>query len=378
MKKLTGKFRVAIQIIILIIVTVVATLHQKLGGGFEGAPTVHALCPFGYFESFYNVITGKSYILKTYWSNAVVAVASVGIVFIVGRIFCGWICALGTIQDIPKFFVKKKFIVPEKLDKVLSNLKYLVLIIIIFLTWKTAKLVIDPYDPFAAYTHIPAGFESLLADYSIGFGSLVLMFIVSFFYERLFCKYLCPLGAIYAIVGKISPFKIKRNKSTCIDCKKCTNVCPAHIKVSELDEVKPVECYSCMKCVSTCPTKTNSLDTVLVTKKTSMKKLVIIGLVVYFGAIGISKALGIFQTMPPTMGAVIQNNPEHIRGWMTYEQVIKEFNLNEDELYEKLGFTKEELPPTTPIKQSKEAYEKKGLEFDDDIIRKIVGEMIKK
>ncbi|MGL5099174.1 MAG: 4Fe-4S binding protein, partial [Fusobacteriaceae bacterium] len=376
MNKTITRFRWGVQLAVLAMVTVMGILHQTMGGGFEGSPTVDAICPFGALESLFNLVTGKSYIAKTYYSNTVFALGSGLLIFFAGRFFCGWICALGTIQDIPAFFGKKKLLVPQKLDKYLRWIKYVVLVTIIYLTWKTSTLVVNPYDPFAAYSHISAGWEELWGGYSVGFSILIGMIFVSFLYERLFCRYICPLGAVYSILGKFSFLKINRDKETCVNCKKCTKVCPAAIDVAQVDKVKPVDCYSCMKCVAICPTKPGSLSTNLSSAVVPTVKLAGAALGIFVGIIMVTKALGFFETMPNSMDAILKNNPANIRGWMTYEQIIQEFKLEEKELYKNLGFTETELPLNTPIKMSGEAYAKKNLKFDDDMIKEIVTEMV--
>ncbi|MGL5126424.1 MAG: hypothetical protein ACRC6U_10675, partial [Fusobacteriaceae bacterium] len=74
-KKIT-RFRWGVQLTVLAMVTVMGILHQTMGGGFEGSPTVDAICPFGALESLFNLVTGKSYIAKTYYSNTVFALGS--------------------------------------------------------------------------------------------------------------------------------------------------------------------------------------------------------------------------------------------------------------------------------------------------------------
>ncbi|MGL5125248.1 MAG: 4Fe-4S binding protein, partial [Fusobacteriaceae bacterium] len=188
--------------------------------------------------------------------------------------------------------------------------------------------------------------------------------------------YICPLGAVYSILGKFSFLKINRDKETCVNCKKCTKVCPAAIDVAQVDKVKPVDCYSCMKCVAICPTKPGSLSTNLSSAVVPTVKLAGAALGIFVGIIMVTKALGFFETMPNSMDAILKNNPANIRGWMTYEQIIQEFKLEEKELYKNLGFTETELPLNTPIKMSGEAYAKKNLKFDDDMIKEIVTEMV--
>ena len=122
----------------------------------------------------------------------------------------------GWIQELParlgKWLFKKRFTVPLAIDKPLRYLKYVVLFAALYFTWKMADLVISPYDPFAAYAHIPAGFVSVIDEYLIGAIILFGTFVLSFFYDRVFCKYLCPMGAFLGIFSKISSYKIKRDE----------------------------------------------------------------------------------------------------------------------------------------------------------------------
>ena len=70
---------------------------------------------------------------------------------------------------------------------------------------------------------------------------------------RFFCKVMCPLGAIYGLLNKVSLFRMDVNMGKCIHCGKCTHVCPM-----DVDPVKTpdsAECIRCGKCVSACPKK---------------------------------------------------------------------------------------------------------------------------
>ena len=158
-------FRLISQLFFLSIVTIAGFRHQILGGGPSGSPPVDSICPFGAIESLYKLLATGKFIDKIDWSAIVLLIGAIISTIIVGRYFCGWICALGTMQELfgklgLKIF-KKRFEVNARLDKSLRYLKYVLLAIILYFTWKTGILVIRPYDPFAAYSHIPAGFEEL-------------------------------------------------------------------------------------------------------------------------------------------------------------------------------------------------------------------------
>ena len=79
------------------------------------------------------------------------------------------------------------------------------------------------------------------------------MFVFSIFNKNYWCRYFCPYGALVGILGWASVFRIVRNKETCIDCSKCTIVCPVYIEVEKKSIVYSEECLGCYDCVDSCP-----------------------------------------------------------------------------------------------------------------------------
>ncbi len=84
---------------------------------------------------------------------------------------------------------------------------------------------------------------------------LLVTLIGSLFIERPFCKYLCPYGALLGIFNKFRIFTIRRNPSTCINCKACARACPMNITGSTAGAVRDHQCITCLKCTSeaACP-----------------------------------------------------------------------------------------------------------------------------
>ncbi len=262
-------------------------------------------------------------------------------------------------QDRKKDFQKRYFI-PKNIDDVLRYLKYLVLFSVIYITWNTGKLIINAYDPFAAYAHIPAGIGELLDDYLVGFAILILSLILSMFFDRFFCKYTCPLGAFFGILKKLSFYKIKRNEYSCINCSRCSDVCPVNIEVDKVKEIKSSECINCLDCVAACPTKPNSISAHIYKKPLNPHWVFIGGLLIYLGFIGGGRVLGYWKTTPSNVQNIIKSNPENIRGWMTLNLVSEEFGIPLKLLYDKLGLKSGDFPPDIMIKDAEKGLEKKG------------------
>ncbi|WKY47411.1 4Fe-4S binding protein [Eubacteriaceae bacterium ES3] len=345
-KKVSKWGRLLVLAGLLIWVIYESYMHQVLGGG--KAPSVHALCPYGALESLYTLLLTGTFIKKIYTGTLVLLILTVVLALLFRRSFCGMLCPFGALQEffskIGQKIFKKRFILPEKIDKPLRYLKYVVLVLTAGLAWYYGTLWMSPYDPYAAFSHITVIGESLEEDPTaiIGFILLFGILIGSFFYDRFFCKYLCPAGALYAIIGKISPLKVEKDNSLCIHCKKCDKVCPVNIKIEQEDKVTSAECINCNECVLECPV--NGALEVKVAKKT-VAPVAILAIVVgiFFGTIGIAQLTGNFEILPKAVAEGETIPIYEVKGYNTIEEAADLTGLTVEEVYEQLA-----IPTTVP------------------------------
>lgn len=343
--------RWALLALITIFITTESYLHITLGGG--ESPSIHALCPFGGLESLYQIFTAGSFISKIFAGTLVLFGVTVLLAILFRRSFCGLLCPFGAIQEffskISQKIFKKRLIMPAKIDRPLRYLKYLVLIITVFYAWKTAGLWMDSYDPWSAYAHLPEGLGSVWGESAVGLILLVITLIGSLLYDRFFCKYLCPMGALYGILGKVSPFKVVRNENTCIDCGKCNRSCPMNIDIQHATEVKSAECINCQLCILECP-KSGALENKESQK--SMKPLVVIALVVvvFFGSILAFRATGIYTVLPAPLEAGETINYDDIKGYMTIKDAAEATNTPLEHFYITFKIP-ENVPAETMMKE---------------------------
>lgn len=221
-------------------------------------PSVHALCPLGGLESFLRWISaGGSTLGKIFSGTMGLFFVSVGTALLFKRSFCGNVCPLGTLQELTgklgnRLLGPKRFTVPARIDSVLRWGKYAVLALTIAMAWLTGTLWIQSFDPWPAYAHLFNPVE-LIPTYAIGLSVLAISLVASFFYERVFCKYLCPMGALTATVGLVSPFTVHRDEAACISCGLCDCACPVNLPVSTARSLRNAECLSCGECAAVCP-----------------------------------------------------------------------------------------------------------------------------
>ena len=187
-------------------------------------------------------------------------VATVPATVLVGRFFCGFFCSFGAVQDLlwlgshrlRALFPRKRNL--KKADRIFRFAKYAVLFYFIIFVWSgvTAVKTAGPWQVFGQYVsfgHWP-GLKPLL---SVGGILLLVIFIGSLFVQRFFCRYFCPMGAIYSLISRASFLKIDKPREGCGKCRLCTSKCSMGMDLTKKDRVAGGECISCQKCVSWCP-----------------------------------------------------------------------------------------------------------------------------
>ena len=195
------------------------------------------------------------------------------VTLIAGRFFCGWMCAFGSMGDFlyrfPRFMLGKKSTrnsIPKTVDRILKGLKYAIFAFFVIMIWGL-ELVnipqgIDPWTLFgmlASFGNWPS-FATLAQGWIIAALILAAIMIASVFSERFFCRYLCPLGAYFAVISRLRPLTIRKERINCKKCRLCTVKCSMGIPLENMDQVTTGECINCMECVKVCPSSNAHLD----------------------------------------------------------------------------------------------------------------------
>ena len=184
---------------------------------------------------------------------------------ILGRTICGFLCPFGLVQDL-LYKIKTPKLGKSRVTKVLSYLKYVLLVLMVVVFPLIYMLRDVPLPAFCKYI-CPAGtlggavgllmnsandelYGMLGPLFTWKFAVLVVIIVACVFIYRAFCRFLCPLGALYGLFNKFALLGIKLDRPKCIDCGKCITTCKMDITT-----VGDKECISCGDCVAVCPTK---------------------------------------------------------------------------------------------------------------------------
>lgn len=176
-----------------------------------------------------------------------------------GRVFCGYLCSFGALQELIFWISKKLFPkkprIPTRLDQVLQYLKYLVLAFIVVGLWIMALPMDASLSPWGVFGMLISGNRSVMAAAvgTWGFVLLLAFLIGSFFTERFFCRYFCPLGALFTLISGKRGYKIRRDESACIHCGLCEKACGMGVSILKTDVVSSGRCIDCMQCLTVCP-----------------------------------------------------------------------------------------------------------------------------
>lgn len=222
-------------------------------------PGALGACPIGALQA---VIGNYNFKFAYYVAGFLMLVGA-----LVGRFVCGWLCPFGLIQDLLHKIPFPKKIKTFKADKVLRYLKYAILLVFVILLPMFLVDIIGQGSPYFCKLICPVGtleggLPLLLLNKSmrsaIGFlyawknVLLAVTLFLSILIYRPFCKYICPLGAIYSVFNPISVFKYRVDRDKCIQCGACERVCK--MQVDPVKNCNALECIRCGLCKKTCPT----------------------------------------------------------------------------------------------------------------------------
>ena len=331
-------------LILSIILSGTMTIHYLHINGGAIYPSVHAVCPLGGLENLWAWAGGQANLQKLFSGTMTLFFFTLIFALIFGRAFCGNICPFGALQELIGKISKKKLKVPGKADKILRYIKYAVLALITVMAWITATIWVSPYDPWAAFAHIwsPGG---LFGEMRVGFIILIIVIAASVFINRFFCKYLCPAGAMYGVISKLSPTKIKRDD--CSSCGQCSRACPMDIDVSNVNKVKSSECIACGQCVLACPSKNNDLRLTVFGMAVKPVVFSLLVVVVFFGSLFIFSQTGLYQVTIPSVETVIKSGNHlqiiDLRGSMSIKLGAEYVGMELLDFYKLM-----EIPETVP------------------------------
>lgn len=249
------KIRLWIQIFFFALIGTIAINHTlvETGGGilFISNASLHALCPFGGVVTLYNLATLGTFIQKIHISSVILMLIIFALAVMVGPVFCSHVCPLGSIQEwigkLGRKLFKKRYnrFIPVKVHHILKYFRYVVLVLVVYITAKSGYLMfaeIDPYNALFSFWSDEVSIKGLII--------LGITAVASLFVERPWCKYACPYGALLGLSNKFRIFKIRRVPSTCISCNQCNVACPMNIEVATKSTVNDLQCISCMICTS--------------------------------------------------------------------------------------------------------------------------------
>lgn len=193
--------------------------------------------------------------LKVYAPFLLTALIPVLFTLLLGRFFCGWICPATLLYElntnVSTWLSRLGFKVGNRhFDR---RLKYAVLGVGLLLSAATGSVLMA-----AIYPPAIVGRELYYAFALGGFGAGTLFFVGTLLFDTLvarrgFCRYVCPGGALYSLLGRYRLVRIRRIAESCNDCAKCNAVC--EFGLDPLRDHFGQECNNCTACIAVCPTQ---------------------------------------------------------------------------------------------------------------------------
>lgn len=225
-------------------------------------PGATGACPIGSFQA----VVGSSKYNFSYYITGLLIFLGV----MLGRFICGFLCPFGWFQDLLHKIPTKKL--STKKLKPLRYLKYIVLAVAVvalpiliankagigspyFCKYICPQGILEGGIPLSI---VNSGIRATLgALFRWKLSILITIILLSIVFYRPFCKWICPLGAFYALFNKISFLHYVVDMNKCVNCGKCRRTCKMDVDITK--NTSHTECIRCAECVKVCPTKAISV-----------------------------------------------------------------------------------------------------------------------
>lgn len=220
-------------------------------------PGAAGTCPIGAMQA---VIGNWNFKFAFYAAGFLMFVGA-----LMGRFVCGWLCPFGLIQDLLYKIPFSKKLLTFKGDRLLRKLKYVVLLLFVILLPMFLVDVLGQGAPYFCKLICPVGtleggIPLVLLNQSMHSALgwlyawknvlLLLTVFLSILIYRPFCKYICPLGAVYSVFNPISVFRYRVDREKCVDCGACAKACK--MQVNPAENPNHPECIRCGQCKKAC------------------------------------------------------------------------------------------------------------------------------
>jgi len=178
---------------------------------------------------------------------------------VLARSFCSHLCPIGLLSELLGRLglqhLGRRLSPPRWLDIPLRSVKFLLLGFFVWAIWfamdarAVTAFIESPYVRI-----VDAKMWLFFAEPSrLTLAVLGALVVGSVFVRDLWCRYLCPYGALVGILGLLAPLKVTRDPETCTSCRGCSRACPSRLPVHTMHRVASIECTSCQDCVMACP-----------------------------------------------------------------------------------------------------------------------------